>query len=358
MDERVARVAPVVAALLLVIPALAAGPAVADGSERRSAVLPAVGVEYDDVLLSVDLRADGDAVWRISYRVRLDDANTTEAFEDLRADVRENPENYTDDFRRRLSGTADSAENVTGREMAIRNVTVTAETRQLPQEYGVITYRFEWTNFAAVEGDRIRAGAAVEGLFLDESTTLLFTWPDTHRVERVTPRESADVGSDRVSWSGPLEFAGGEPALVLTSAPTETETTTSTAASGDDPPLVAVVLALLLAVGVVVSYAHRRPSAGSGGGSTGSGGAPAATDAEEPESGADERPAELLSNEEQVVRLLESEGGRMKQQAVVRELDWTEAKTSQVISGMREDGEVETFRIGRENVVTLPDEDA
>jgi hypothetical protein len=68
-------------------------------------------------------------------------------------------------------------------------------------------------------------------------------------------------------------------------------------------------------------------------------------------------PAELLSNEEQVLQLLESNGGRLKQQQVAGELDWTDAKTSQVIGGLREEDKVETFRIGRENVVTLPDTD-
>nr|WP_242493394.1 hypothetical protein [Haloarcula hispanica] len=68
-------------------------------------------------------------------------------------------------------------------------------------------------------------------------------------------------------------------------------------------------------------------------------------------------PAELLSNEEQVLQLLESNGGRLKQQQVAGELDWTDAKTSQVIGGLRDEDKVETFRIGRENVVTLPDTD-
>jgi len=68
-------------------------------------------------------------------------------------------------------------------------------------------------------------------------------------------------------------------------------------------------------------------------------------------------PPELLSNEERVLALLDGNDGRMKQQQVAERLDWTAAKTSQVISGLREDDELVTFRIGRENVVTLPDVD-
>ena len=67
-------------------------------------------------------------------------------------------------------------------------------------------------------------------------------------------------------------------------------------------------------------------------------------------------PEALLSSEERVLRLLEDNGGRMKQQQVVQELDWTDAKTSQVVGTLRDDGEIEVFRIGRENVLALPGE--
>ena len=64
---------------------------------------------------------------------------------------------------------------------------------------------------------------------------------------------------------------------------------------------------------------------------------------------------ELLSNSERVTALLEHNDGRMKQQAIASELEWSDAKTSQVIGKMREADDVETFRLGRENVVSLPD---
>ncbi|MFC6756680.1 helix-turn-helix transcriptional regulator [Halomicroarcula sp. GCM10025894] len=114
---------------------------------------------------------------------------------------------------------------------------------------------------------------------------------------------------------------------------------------------------MLAALGYAVHrYVRADDSDSAAGGTAGeSGGEPAATDGD---SDPDESPpAELLSNEEQVLKLLRENGGRIKQQRVASELDWTAAKTSQVIGGLREDDDVETFRIGRENVVTLPDTD-
>ncbi|ELK52801.1 hypothetical protein D320_13264, partial [Haloferax sp. BAB-2207] len=68
-------------------------------------------------------------------------------------------------------------------------------------------------------------------------------------------------------------------------------------------------------------------------------------------------PPELLSNEERVLRLIESRGGRVKQQEVAGALDWTDAKTSKVVRGMRDEGTIEGFRLGRENVLRLPEDD-
>jgi uncharacterized membrane protein len=67
---------------------------------------------------------------------------------------------------------------------------------------------------------------------------------------------------------------------------------------------------------------------------------------------------DLLSNEEQVLRLVEENGGRMKQKRVAEELDWTAAKTSQVVTGLRDEGDLDGFRLGRENVLSLPEYDA
>jgi hypothetical protein len=48
----------------------------------------------------------------------------------------------------------------------------------------------------------------------------------------------------------------------------------------------------------------------------------------------------------------------MKQKRVAEELDWTAAKTSQVVTGLRDDDDLDGFRLGRENVLSLPEYDA
>ncbi|PSQ15230.1 hypothetical protein BRD00_14705 [Halobacteriales archaeon QS_8_69_26] len=88
----------------------------------------------------------------------------------------------------------------------------------------------------------------------------------------------------------------------------------------------------------------------SAGGSTGG---DAATPGESPGAVPD---GELVTNEEQVIGLLERNGGRMRQADIADELDWSAPKTSRVLSSMAEEGDVEKLRLGNENVIDLVEE--
>ena len=340
------------------------------------------GIEPDGVLLRVDLQSSGDARWTVEYRIRLNDENTTAAFESLRADVGTNESAYTTTFEGRMRSTARAAENTTGREMTVSNVSVSATRQQLPQEYGVVTYRFDWANFATTDGGTLQAGDALAGLFLDRQTTLVVAWPDGYGVTDVspTPDERRD---DAISWVGPADFSAGQPSVSLsTDAATTDENGGDGGADGRGEgqsgssdngllPVVLVVGVAAVAVAGVVLFRRRQsdeeadtagttaqtragddadPSRASA--ETGAATEPTATDEEQSGAPWDD---ELLSNAERVVVLLEHNDGRMKQQAIASELEWSDAKTSQVIGKMRDADDVETFRLGRENVVSLPD---
>ncbi|WP_225332687.1 helix-turn-helix transcriptional regulator [Halomicrobium urmianum] len=358
----VGRAVAVVAALcLLTVPAGAAG---LGGLTQES-------VDPDAVVMDVALQENGDAEWTVTYRVRLADDNETAAFEDLRDDVRANESAYADRFADRMGGTVAAAENATGREMAVENVSVDAEVTALPQEYGVLTYRFRWTNFSRVAGDELRAGDALAGLFLDGESRLRVSWPEGYERASATPSPDA-TGEREVAWQGPRDFDADEPRLVVASGGAGTPTEAGPGESDAGGAWIVALSALLGLAGVaVVLWANRRYGwtdwtlAGADGdrrdddtaGGAADGDAGVGADAPPVSPEGDGPPPELLSNEERVLTLLERNGGRMKQQQVAEDLDWTAAKTSQVIGGLRDDDEVETFRIGRENVVTLPDVD-
>jgi len=364
----------------------AAGPAAESTAQESAFGLPQE-FDPDTVSLSADLDEDGDAQWQFTYRMQLETDNETQAFEELREDVNANTSEYIDRFRGRITDTVDAAENATGREMAVANVSVSTRVNSLNEDsLGVVTYSFEWQGFAAVDGDRVTAGDALNGFYLDNQTSLTMSWPNGYALESVDP-----VGSEprdrAVRWSGPLEFGAEQPRVVVapgsdSTTTTSTATTTDGGGAGGDGDADASSLVVPAAVGAVVAvvvlgaggwlYLRQREPDGSldgavgrpgddaggpgRGGAGAAAGAAGASDADD-DSGDDGPPSELLSNEERVEQFLESAGGRAKQQAVVDALDWTEAKTSQVVNEMQENGDIEKFRIGRENVLKLPEAD-
>ncbi|RDZ39126.1 hypothetical protein C5B89_11365 [Haloferax sp. Atlit-47N] len=387
--------------LAVVAPTAAAQESTASGPGVEPLVQQ--GVEPDSTRIVVEVSERGDARWEIQYWTRLDDENTTEAFRSLQDDVRANPDDYTAAFAERIASTVGAAENATGREMAATNVSVAAETRSLPDSFGVVSYSFEWSNFAAVDGDRLVVGDAIEGFFLDSSSRLILSWPDDYGATTVEPAGD-ETRENAVIWRGTqTEFVSGEPNVVLergaggsepsaTPTPTPTPGDSETPAAGDDPfptTTALIALALVVLVGAGAVYLRSRGALGGDGdagadaaGETDAGVSAEATSAsagdadseqagdadaaaDDPDAVADESgddgepspPPELLSNEERVLRLIESRGGRIKQQEVAGALDWTDAKTSKVVRGMRDEGTIEGFRLGRENVLRLPEDD-
>lgn len=111
-------------------------------------------------------------------------------------------------------------------------------------------------------------------------------------------------------------------------------------------PLLSRILAIILfvaAAGLVVRVWQRR------GGSTPTDEDP--TDA--PEASRDGGTREVLSDEEQVLRMLRQNAGRMPQREITRRQDWSKSKVSRLLSKMDEEGEINKISTGRENLITL-----
>jgi len=334
-------------------------------------------IAADEIRLSVDLREDGSAAWSLAFWRVLDDDDSRTAFESLQGDIESDPQNYTAEFATRMKTTADATSNATDREMTVDNVTVDTEQQSLAREYGVVRYSFEWEGFARTDGEELYAGDAIERLYLDDGTRLLISWPEGYELQSVAP-DPDDRRETAVLWQGSnTEFIADEPRVVV-------------APSGLGLGAIAGLLAGFALLTGVAGWLLRRRSADAQPAEERdeTPDTPPATadsvvdesqtdldpDSEQSTAGNDPSTEEdsskkdddetdsqpdplLLSNDEQVMQLLEANGGRMKQQTIVEELDWTDAKTSKVVSGMREEGTIESFRIGRENVLTTPEDD-
>jgi hypothetical protein len=408
--------AALLAALCLAVPLAAGAQPVAAGgaapgpdatvvAQPAGAVEATAAEDRPSVTFVLDVRTDGDVRWTVRVAYDLADRNDTAAFRDLAgrwANRTTDAGPSADTFR----PFADAASTATARSMVIRDAD---RSWRVENDTGVLELAFTWTNFGVREGSRVVVGDAfqtADGTWLPElepEQALVVRPPPGFSVVSTPPGPGID--DETLRWTGPETFsptyfaddpivyeAQNTPSPTPTPTPTPSPPTTSPTPAGPDVSrgLVLGVLAAALLGGGMALYRRRRHPAPGGaatgttdGGDGGAAGA-AATDpaddapADEADDEADDEasveadetppeptPAEpfagvdesLLSDEERVLRLLEANGGRMKQATIVAETGWSNAKVSQLLSRMADDDEIDKLRIGRENLISLPDVD-
>ncbi|MEF8789926.1 MAG: hypothetical protein V5A61_07350 [Haloarculaceae archaeon] len=384
--------------VLVLLLALAGPPGAATGAPAAAPdtgrpALQADTFDPNTTVIELDLSTDGDARWTITHSFALDDANDTRAFERLaeafeRGDV---GGSYVRTMRRAREATSEE----TGREMTIRNV---SRQRVVENGTGRLVTTFAWTSFARASGDTLRVGDAftigtetwLPGLASDER--LVVSPPPGYRIDNAPSADSFRNGS--LVWEGPTEFDSGYLSITyrkLTPPPEPPNATDSATPAGPFDGQLLPIVGGLFGVGLLLLVAYllfrrERPagpvaeanggvdSGPDDGGATGTaegteptaeptepaaGSEPAEPDEADGADGADESAVdpELLSDEERVEYLLRRNGGRMKQANIVKETNWSNAKVSQLLSSMDEAGRIDKLRIGRENLITLPDEE-
>jgi hypothetical protein len=346
-------------------------------TERSALVGPSLARIDDPVLTEfyVAPDPDGNARWRISVRYDLSTDADRAAFADYGRDFEAGDADVGLDvaFFRTLAAEASSE---TGREMSIRN---TSRNATVANGTGVLRLSFTWTNFVTNTdtGFTIR-----DAVLMPDGRTWLASIGPSQRLVVETPsgyqvtdtRFGLDNGS--VVVEGPHTFR--DP-LSISYQRTAVEEPTP----DPGPPWSLIGGALLLvAVLVAAVYARSRddepktppsdtdsrddtPDPGPAEPASDPDAAPGDADPvtetetqDEDDTDAD-GPVDptLLSDEERVEHLLDRNGGRMKQARIVKETGWSDAKVSQLLSTMADDGRIEKLRLGRENLISLPDED-
>jgi len=372
---------------LLVVPLSAGGDTHGDG----------------ETVFTVELDTSGDARWQITERIPLADESEETAFATVAAEFEAGE--YDLAAPGEIRSAAEAVDGSTDRPMSVTNTSRTsAIVGEGNNRTGLLTVSFTWENFARMtdESDDLSVDDVFEterGLWLPGLTaaqTLVLRAPAGYAV--LDASVPPDNGTLR--WDGPAEFDREMLTATFvgngngTGNDTDDNTTSDTGDGNDDTDdssagLLGVVLAgvaLAVIAAVLTLYRERlrgwldreptpepNGSATDGGAETESPRTDTETPADGPETSAAQTPTaeetaetepaddrvdeELLSDEERVERLLERNGGRMKQADIVDETGWSNAKVSQLLSAMAEDDRVDKLRIGRENLISFPDVD-
>jgi uncharacterized membrane protein len=330
--------------------------------------------DADNTVTRIEVFENGSARWTIQIRTRLDTGQRVNEYTAFQSRFRNDTAQYLGPFRSRMRGVVANAENATGRQMRATNFTVSTSIQEVPRRWGVVTYAFTWTNFATQENGQVIVGDIFQGgFFLAANDTIQIVGPDGSEVSRVDPTpDSREV--DMVTWNGREDFADAHPRVVFTPL-SEQATGNGTATRSDAPPngegtplqniggiaVAGIVVVVLLGLGGAVLYGRRNNDTDEPDGPaerTGGQAGAAPTAGRDVGPAGRETQAAVLTDEERVLELLNANGGRMRQAAIAEEFDWSASKTSRVVGRLSDEGSVEKLQLGRENLVTLPDDSA
>ena len=374
----------VLAGAAAIDPSPAADRSPASADTRHAAETGSLGAQqFDYTEFRIEVLANGSARWTFHYERRLTNDSETEQFRTFADRFEENETQLYDDFRRQASALAAAGENETDRSMdavAFSRSAGVEEELGTSTSTGVVEMSFTWTGFASRDGDRVVVGDVFEdGLYVGPDQALVVRAGDDLAFDAVSPAGEPSGGSlessDTVTWAGEQRFTDNRPRIVLAppdavttteapeedrttatgSVPTTAETRSNTVVS-DALPVLALIAAL--ALGAVAVVALRRngtilgedESAAAAAGGTDSRDADAGTATSAEPVVQDE---ELLSDEDRVVKLLNENGGRMKQVNIVDETGWSKSKVSMLLSDMEDEGTISKLRVGRENIISL-----
>ncbi len=307
-----------------------------------------------DMTMQVSIQSDGSAQWSVRLRFPLSE-NETEAFDSY---GREYESGETDVLPLAIfESAADEAGAVTGRSMEIEAVSRDAFREN---QTGFFILEFVWTNFSRVEENQLFLGdvfRTADGTWLPElmeNQRLIIEFPDDYAVRS----SSRPLQADAFYVEGPVSFDPGQPSAELERV--NTRSSPDTAAPGEEslvPPIAGIGVFIVLAVSVSYLYIRRNNPLGGSEKTDSLNDRELDGKKEEDESVDSESGSErLLSDEERVLQLLRENDGRMKQVDIVNETNWSNAKVSQLLSEMDSAGKIEKLRIGRENLISLPED--
>jgi hypothetical protein len=350
------RAAVVTLAAVLLIGTLAASPAVAAASQDRLQTPD----RFDTTTFRVTMYENGSAMWTIAHYQPLENENETEQFRTYAENFRSNETALYRNFADDAAALTRTGTDKTGREMDARNFQRSAGVEPV-QDRGTVRMSFLWTNFSQVYDDRVVVSDVFEGGFylgpsqrmvFEHDTSLAFTSVEPGPDSQSAPQSLAE--SQSVTYTGERSFDDSRPYVEL-GPPATPNTTTAAAVPGERMWQLAIALAVI-ALGVVAAAAWRSGAGAVVLGSDDDGGA---TSESVPEAAAQTavEDEELLNDDDRVIKLLEENGGRMKQVDIVETTEWSKSKVSMLLSDMEEDGDISKLRVGRENIISLAGEE-
>ncbi len=274
----------------------------------------------DQTIYTIQLNSQGSASWTIRQ---------------TGTDILVSPETVTQ-FQSNVTSLMLAAESITDREMAITALSVTST---VSGSYAEVEYTFIWQNFSVTENSTIVVGDVfqVDNFFgrICGDGEVTVTYPQGYVLETVSPPPiQQDATHQILEWAGTKDFTSGSPSIVLREKPTG-----FLDILGQNGMItVGVVAVAAVSLAGYYTFGRKRKKIRSN---------------QETEASVQ---LEIETDEEKVVKLLRSSGGKLFQSAITEKCNFSKAKASQLLSSLENKRIVTRYKRGRDKIVTLIDE--
>ncbi len=272
------------------------------------------------ITYTIDVKADGTAIWNVEYRTTLVSDQDFTSFENY---SRQLQSVYLKDFTDLMQKSVSEASAATSRGMTAKDFSGTAVAQSTPTgEYGVVHYSFTWTNFAKVDSSNINIGDVfVGGLYLSKDNTLIIQYPSDYTLEKATP--APDQIRDGIIWYGLRSFGAGEPRIVL--------------AKTQFPWILPGIVVFIIGTGAFIFIRRTRKD-------NSNEAVPAITE------------NEMMNLEDRIVKLLKERGGSLPQSEIGKILGLPKSTVSTALNELYNKKIIQKIKKGRENLIRLVSE--
>ena len=266
----------------------------------------------------VQLNSDGSALWKITNYAEVNATVDTWA-----------------GFQNKVLNLVNSADSLTQRNMAVDETSMQINTT-VSSESKTTEYSFLWHNFSIILGNQIIFGDVfqVNNFFsqLYGDAAMQISYPTTCNVESVIPvPNQRDDSAKTLEWARTQDLVNSKTNIILTNTSANENNNQNNWEQYAIVGLIALAGTIVFFIGffkfkqrknIVKTTILTETSA-------------------------------IETEEDKILRILKSSGGRLRQSVIVEQCRFSKAKTSQLLTILENKGNITRYKNGRDKIVTL-----